>query len=119
MWPTRNATTRKNSICKCSAFHGVLYLGWTYPSCLGSAPVRPILYQMRVEMFVHAIETASVELTSASSTRIHAPPQKRCASTNGGSSVDLVRAVRSLTPQPLSRPQKHTMKRAPRTKIEI
>src|SRR5690242_7861728 len=114
MWPTRNATTTKNTICRCSAFHGVLYFGCTYPSCFGSAPDLPILYQMRVEMFVHAIETASVEFASASSTRIHAPCQKRCASTNGGSSDDLPSAVRSLTPQPTSRPQKQTMNITPR-----
>src|SRR5581483_7877049 len=103
---TRNATTTKNSICRCSAFHGVLYFGCTKPSCFGSAPDLPILYQMRVEMFVQAIETARVEFASAMRTRIQAPCQKRCASTNGGSSDDLPSPTMSFTPQPTSRPQK-------------
>src|SRR5436190_11782425 len=116
--PTTNATTTKNSIWRCSAFHGVLYFGWTYANCFGSAPERPIANQMRDEMFEQAIETASVEFASARSTRIQAPCQKRWASTNGGSSVDFESPARSSTPHPFNRPQKQTMNRTPRIAIE-
>src|ERR1044072_9928825 len=98
MCATTNATTTKNNCCRCSAFHGVLYFGCTVPSCLGRTPARPILYQMRDEMFEHAIDTASVEFASAIRIRIQAPPQKRGASTNGGSSDDLPRRTRSFAP---------------------
>src|SRR6476620_1636626 len=90
MCPTANATTIVNSVCRCSAVHGVLYFGWTVPNCFGNEPDRPMANQIREEIFEHAIETASVEFTSASRTRIQAPCQNRCASTNGGRSFEAV-----------------------------
>ena len=63
------------SVCRPTAFTGVLNFGCTFVSAAGSAPVRAMPKKMRVEAFMQAMDTAIAELNRAISTRIHRLPQ--------------------------------------------
>src|ERR1700733_265203 len=103
--PTPSPDTRDNPICVRIALVGVLYWGSTLASALGNDPFLAIRYHMRVPTFAVARQTAIVVFRKASSRMTQPPPQNRWASTRPGSSADLGRAVRLLTPQPMIWPQ--------------
>src|SRR5262245_50723246 len=98
---------------------GVLYFGLTYPNHLGSASARAIEYAMRVATVFEAMQTASVELTSASRTTQYRLPQYWSARISGGRfGASAIADTRSV-PQPRSRNHVQMDRKSPAPTTEM
>src|SRR5262245_50893561 len=106
-------TTSVIAACSFRALTGVLYVGCSRVSHAGSAPVRAIENHIRVDAFMHAIETAMHEFSSASGTAHQSAPQYCLASTKAGSSSELTSVLIRSVPQPSVSPHAQNVNSRP------